>query len=166
MGVVKSPRRDEVWLIRLDPSFGSEIRKTRPCLIVSPDEMNESLQTALVAPMTTTLRKYPTRSSVFREKRGRSHWTRFAQWTANGSFENSEPSRQNRPSNLPTCCWKYSPAESALSTAPSAPPLPAPHAAATTAADSVKTPTVAAPYRIPLRALFVSDRPARGTKIR
>jgi mRNA interferase MazF len=71
MGVVKSPRRDEVWLIRLDPSFGSEIRKTRPCLIVSPDEMNESLQTALVAPMTSTLRKYPTRVAVsFQGKTG------------------------------------------------------------------------------------------------
>jgi len=48
-------RRDEVWLIRLDPSLGSEIRKIRPCLVVSPDEMNEPLQRVLVAPMTTTL---------------------------------------------------------------------------------------------------------------
>ncbi|MGB6475467.1 MAG: type II toxin-antitoxin system PemK/MazF family toxin [Candidatus Sulfotelmatobacter sp.] len=65
------PRRDEVWLIALDPSKGSEIKKTRPCLVVSPDEMNESLQTALVAPMTTTLRNYPTRvNMVFRGKPG------------------------------------------------------------------------------------------------
>jgi mRNA interferase MazF len=64
MDLVAFPRRDDVWLVRLDPSLGSEIRKTRPCLIVSPDEMNEPLQTALVAPMTTTIRNYPTRVTV------------------------------------------------------------------------------------------------------
>lgn len=69
--MVNYPRRDEVWLIALDPSKGSEIRKTRPCLVISPDEMNESLQTVLVAPMTTTLRTYPTRITVaFRDKTG------------------------------------------------------------------------------------------------
>jgi mRNA interferase MazF len=69
--VVSYARRDEVWLIALDPSTGSEIKKTRPCLVVSPDEMNEALQTVLVAPMTTTLRKYPTRVNLtFRNKAG------------------------------------------------------------------------------------------------
>jgi mRNA interferase MazF len=69
--VVSLPGRDEVWLIRLDPSMGSEIKKTRPCLVVSPNEMNEPLQTVLVAPMTTTLRNYPTRITVsFRGKAG------------------------------------------------------------------------------------------------
>jgi mRNA interferase MazF len=69
--MVSYPRRDEVWLIVLDPSTGSEIKKTRPCLVVSPDEMNEPLQTAVVAPMTTTLRRYPTRVSIrFRGKSG------------------------------------------------------------------------------------------------
>jgi mRNA interferase MazF len=69
--MVSYPRRDEVWLIALDPSKGSEIKKTRPCLVISPDEMNEPLQTALVAPMTTTLRSYPTRVKVtFRNKMG------------------------------------------------------------------------------------------------
>ncbi len=69
--MVSHPRRDEVWLIALDPSKGSEIKKTRPCLVVSPDEMNESLQTALVAPMTSTLRSYPTRvTMIFRGKTG------------------------------------------------------------------------------------------------
>jgi len=68
---VNYPRRDEVWLIALDPSKGSEIKKTRPCLVVSPDEMNEFLHTTLVAPMTTTLRNYPTRVDlVFRGKAG------------------------------------------------------------------------------------------------
>jgi mRNA interferase MazF len=71
MEVVSCPHRDEVWLVALDPSRGSEIRKTRPCLIASPDEMNEALQTVLVAPMTTTLRNYPTRVNVaFRGKSG------------------------------------------------------------------------------------------------
>lgn len=71
MEVVSHPCRDEIWLIALDPSRGSEIKKTRPCLVVSPNEMNESLQTALVAPMTTTLRNYPTRvNMVFRGKAG------------------------------------------------------------------------------------------------
>ncbi|HLW84389.1 MAG TPA: type II toxin-antitoxin system PemK/MazF family toxin [Candidatus Sulfotelmatobacter sp.] len=69
--MVNYPRRDEVWLIALDPSKGSEIKKTRPCLVVSPDEMNEFLHTTLVAPMTTTLRNYPTRVDlVFRGKAG------------------------------------------------------------------------------------------------
>src|SRR5579863_1511601 len=71
MDVVSYPRRDEIWLIALDPAKGSEIKKTRPCLVVSPDEMNESLQTTLVAPMTTTVRNYPTRVNlVFRGKAG------------------------------------------------------------------------------------------------
>ena len=65
------PRRDEVWLVALDPSRGSEIKKSRPCVVASPDEMNESLQTLLVAPMTSTLRSYPTRVSLtFRGKSG------------------------------------------------------------------------------------------------
>jgi len=69
--VVSYPRRDEVWLIALDPSKGSNIRKTRPCLVVSPDEMNEPLQTVIIAPMTTTLRSYPTRVNLtFRNKDG------------------------------------------------------------------------------------------------
>jgi len=69
--MVSYPRRDEVWLIALDPSRGSEIKKTRPCLVISPDEMNEPLQTVLVAPMTTTQRSYPTRVNLtFRNKTG------------------------------------------------------------------------------------------------
>jgi mRNA interferase MazF len=71
MEVVAYPRRDEVWLIQLDPTQGTEIKKTRPCLVVSPDEMNEPLKTVLVAPMTTTLRDYPTRVTLtFRGKTG------------------------------------------------------------------------------------------------
>lgn len=65
------PRRGEVWLIALNPTRGSEMKKTWPCLVVSPDEMNEPLQTVIVAPMTTTTRTYPTRVNlVFKNKRG------------------------------------------------------------------------------------------------
>jgi mRNA interferase MazF len=54
-------KRFEVYLINLDPTVGSEIKKTRPCLIVSPDEMNRYIATVIVAPMTTKGRDYPTR---------------------------------------------------------------------------------------------------------
>jgi mRNA interferase MazF len=53
--------RGEVHLVRLDPTLGSEIQKTRPCVIVSPDELNEHLRTVIVAPMTTAGRAYPWR---------------------------------------------------------------------------------------------------------
>ena len=54
-------KRFEVYLINLDPTVGSEIKKTRPCLIVSPDEMNRHIATVIIAPMTTKSRNYPTR---------------------------------------------------------------------------------------------------------
>lgn len=53
--------RGDVHLVRLDPTLGSEIQKTRPCLIVSPDELNEHLRTVIVVPMTTAGRAYPWR---------------------------------------------------------------------------------------------------------
>lgn len=53
--------RFEVYLVTLDPMIGVEIRKTRPCLVISPDELNRHLRTAIVAPMTTKSRAYPTR---------------------------------------------------------------------------------------------------------
>jgi mRNA interferase MazF len=69
--LVNCPRRDEVWLVSLDPTQGSEIQKTRPCLVISPDEANEFLRTVIIAPMTSTERPYPTRVSVtFQNKRG------------------------------------------------------------------------------------------------
>jgi len=55
------PARGEVHLVRLDPTQGSEIRKTRPCLIIAPDELNRHLRTTLIAPMTTAGRAYPWR---------------------------------------------------------------------------------------------------------
>ena len=63
--------RCEVYLVRLDPTEGHEIRKTRPCLVVSPDEMNRHTATVIVAPMTTKGRSYPTRGPVrFQRKTG------------------------------------------------------------------------------------------------
>jgi len=69
--VGRPPQRDEVWLVTLDPTQGIEIQKTRPCLVISPDEMNQHLQTVIVAPMTTVTRPYPTRVALrFQGKRG------------------------------------------------------------------------------------------------
>jgi len=69
MGMVVS--RFEVHLVRFDPTEGHEIQKTRPCLIISPDEMNRYLSTVIVAPMTTKGRAYPTGVSVrFQRKTG------------------------------------------------------------------------------------------------
>jgi mRNA interferase MazF len=64
-------KRFEVFLVSLDPAIGSEIRKTRPCVVISPDEMNAFIRTVIVAPMTTKGRPYPTRVDCrFRGKRG------------------------------------------------------------------------------------------------
>ena len=54
-------KRFDVYLVNLDPTIGSEIQKTRPCLVVSPDEMNRNISTVIMAPMTTKGREYPTR---------------------------------------------------------------------------------------------------------
>jgi mRNA interferase MazF len=54
-------KRFDVYLVTLDPTVGVEIQKTRPCLIISPDEMNDYIQTVIVAPMTTKARAYPSR---------------------------------------------------------------------------------------------------------
>ena len=63
--------RFDVYLINLDPTVGSEIQKTRPCLIISPDEMNRHIRTVIVAPMTTAGMDYPTRVSCkFKKKKG------------------------------------------------------------------------------------------------
>ena len=73
MGVVVRSRvsRGEVHLVALDPTLGSEIRKTRPCVVISPDELNQHLATAIVAPMTTGGRAYPWRVPCrFRQQLG------------------------------------------------------------------------------------------------
>lgn len=58
---VAPPRRGEVYLVALDPTRGREIRKTRPCVVVSPNELNEHLRTLLIAPLTTGGHPYPFR---------------------------------------------------------------------------------------------------------
>ena len=64
-------KRFDVYLINLDPTVGSEIQKTRPCLVISPDEMNHHIRTVIVAPMTSAEKDYPTRvSCTFRKKQG------------------------------------------------------------------------------------------------
>jgi mRNA interferase MazF len=64
-------KRFEVYLVNLDPTIGREIKKTRPCLVISPDEMNHFISTIIVAPMTTKSRKYPTRVTCkFKGKKG------------------------------------------------------------------------------------------------
>ncbi len=61
----------EVFLINLDPTIGHEIKKTRPCVVISPDEMNSNIQTIVIAPMTTKSHDYPTRVKVkFQSKSG------------------------------------------------------------------------------------------------
>ncbi|MGH8063989.1 MAG: type II toxin-antitoxin system PemK/MazF family toxin [Candidatus Entotheonellia bacterium] len=63
--------RFDVFLVSLDPTVGSEIQKSRPCLIISPDEMNRHIRTVIIAPMTTQGRKYPTRIACeFQGKQG------------------------------------------------------------------------------------------------
>lgn len=69
--MVKQFRRYEVYLVNLDPTQGSEIQKTRPCVIISPDEMNRYIRTIIIAPMTSTQRDYPTRVNLtFQRKKG------------------------------------------------------------------------------------------------
>ncbi len=65
-------RRFDVYFLNLDPTVGSEIQKTRPCLVVSPDEMNRHIRTVIVAPMTTGGQDYPTRVACrFKGKAGK-----------------------------------------------------------------------------------------------
>jgi mRNA interferase MazF len=68
--VKKNVHRFEIWLVQLDPTQGSEIKKTRPCVVISPDEMS-ALKTAIVAPMTSKGFSYPTRIQyTFQGKKG------------------------------------------------------------------------------------------------
>jgi mRNA interferase MazF len=64
-------KRFDVYLLGLNPTVGSEIQKTRPCLVISPDEMNNNIRTVIIAPMTPRRKGYPTRvSCTFRKKQG------------------------------------------------------------------------------------------------
>jgi len=64
-------KRFEVWLVNLDPTIGSEVKNTRPCMVVSPDVTNKYLKTVTIVPLTSTIKNYPTRvDCVFNEKNG------------------------------------------------------------------------------------------------
>ncbi|MCP4579750.1 MAG: type II toxin-antitoxin system PemK/MazF family toxin [Deltaproteobacteria bacterium] len=64
-------KRFDVYRVNLDPTVGSEIQKTRPCLVISPDEMNRNIRTVIIAPMTSARKDYPTRvPCIFRKKQG------------------------------------------------------------------------------------------------
>jgi len=70
-GLGKVFRQYDVFLINLEPTIGSELQKTRPGVIISPNEMNKPLHTVIIAPLTTTLKKYPTRINlIFSRKKG------------------------------------------------------------------------------------------------
>ena len=69
--MVKRVRRYDIYLVNLDPTQGSEIQKMRPCVVVSPDEMNRYIRTVIIAPMTLMQRDYPSRVNVtFQRKKG------------------------------------------------------------------------------------------------
>ena len=76
MGIMVISRFDVV-LVNLDPTVGSEVRKTRPCAVISPDEMNRQLNTLVVAPMTPTSKPYPSRIQV--QSGGRVGWVMIDQ---------------------------------------------------------------------------------------
>ncbi len=59
----------QIVIVNLDPTIGKEIKKTRPCVVISPQELNSSLATLVIAPMTTTARNYPTRTKIQTEGR-------------------------------------------------------------------------------------------------
>jgi mRNA interferase MazF len=76
MGMVIS--QYEVYLVDLDPTKGHEIQKTRPCLVISPDEMNHTISTVIIAPMITKSHPFPTRVELeFKKKRGGLFWIKY-----------------------------------------------------------------------------------------
>jgi mRNA interferase MazF len=71
VGVVMKVEQYHVYLINLDPTIGYEIKKTRPCVVISPDEMNRNIGTVIIAPMTTKTHNFPTRVPLtFSGKKG------------------------------------------------------------------------------------------------
>lgn len=62
-------RQYEIVLVNLDPTIGSEMRKTRPCAVISPNEMNKFLETIVIAPMTSSSKRYPTRVEINHNKK-------------------------------------------------------------------------------------------------
>lgn len=71
-GMKKRSSQYQVVIVNLDPTLGSEIKKTRPCVIISPDEMNRPLQTVIIAPITSKSKEYPTRVKI--NFQGNAYW--------------------------------------------------------------------------------------------
>jgi mRNA interferase MazF len=67
--LVTYPQHSDVWLVSLEPTINSEIKKTRPCIVISPDEINKLLKTVIVAPLTSTIKNYPTRLIIIFQTR-------------------------------------------------------------------------------------------------
>lgn len=95
-------KRFEVHLVNLNTALGSEIRKTRSCLVISPDEMNEHIRTVIIAPMSTHAKPYPTRVPCsFAGKEGLVVLVRYERSTSRGWRRGSERCRTTHRS---TCC--------------------------------------------------------------
>lgn len=69
---MKQVKQYQIVIVNLEPPIGSEIKKTRPCIVISPDEMNKHLNTIIIAPVTSKSRSYPTRVEI--EVRGNQNW--------------------------------------------------------------------------------------------
>ena len=69
---MKKVKQYQIVIVNLDPTIGSEIKKTRPCVVISPDEMNKHLNTIIIAPVTSKSKSYPTRVEI--EVRGNLNW--------------------------------------------------------------------------------------------
>ena len=69
---MKKVKQYQIVIVNLDPTIGSEIKKTRPCVVISPDEMNKYLNTIIIAPVTSKSKSYPTRVEI--EVRGNQNW--------------------------------------------------------------------------------------------
>jgi mRNA interferase MazF len=69
---MKKVKQYQIVIVNLDPTIGSEIKKTRPCIVISPDEMNQHLNTIIIAPVTSKSKSYPTRVEI--KVRGNQNW--------------------------------------------------------------------------------------------
>ena len=67
--VAPYPKRFDIYWINLDPTIGAEVKKTRPCVVISPDSMNKGLHTVIIAPLTSTLKQWPFRIAVTHKKK-------------------------------------------------------------------------------------------------
>jgi mRNA interferase MazF len=88
----------QIVIVNLDPTMGSEIKKTRPCVVISPDEMNKYLNTIIIAPITSSSRSYPTRIEI--EVRGRPNWVVIDQLRTIGKRRIVKTGGQLKPAEI------------------------------------------------------------------